>query len=113
MLEMYLTPGGNNKYQVKYTHKKATSWATSIRAGGVQQNEAWKALNYTIPKTMKYPLPAMNLYEKECKQIMRPIVKFGLTKAGISSTLNTVVIYWPCSLGGIDIFDPIVIQGAV
>ena len=42
---------------------------------------------------------------------MWPIVKFGLAKDGISSTLHTVVRYGPWSLGGIGLFDPFVIQG--
>ena len=43
---------------------------------------------------------------------MQPIVKFVLTKAGISSTLHTAVIYVPRSLGVIFPFDIFVIQGA-
>ena len=43
---------------------------------------------------------------------MQPIVKFGLTKASISSTLHKAVRYRPCSLGGIVLFDPNLIQGA-
>ena len=31
----------------------------------------------------------MTLNDKEFKHIMQPIVKFGLAKAGISSTLHT------------------------
>ena len=42
---------------------------------------------------------------------MRPIVKCGLTKAGIISDLHTDVRYRPCSLGGIELLDPIFIQG--
>ena len=56
MLVMYIAPDGNNKDQVKSMHKKETSWATFIKVGCVQQNESWKALNSTIPQTMKYPL---------------------------------------------------------
>ena len=44
MLGMYLAPDENNKDKVKYIHKKTTAWVTSIRAGSVQQSEAWKAL---------------------------------------------------------------------
>ena len=44
---------------------------------------------------------------------MRPIVKFGLTKSIISSTLHTAVRYGTQSLGGIGLFDPFTIQGAV
>ena len=95
MLGMYLAPDGNNKYQVKYMHTKSTAQKTSIRVEGVQQNEAWKSLNSTIPKTMKYPLSDIKLNGKECKHIMKPIVKFGLTKSGISSTLHTAVRYGP------------------
>ena len=35
MLGMYFAPDGNNKNQVKYMHKNATTWETSTRAGGV------------------------------------------------------------------------------
>ena len=50
---MYLAPYVNNKDQVKYMHKMPTAWETSIRAGFVQYNEAWKALNSAIPQIMK------------------------------------------------------------
>ena len=43
---------------------------------------------------------------------MQPIVKFGLTKSGMSSTLHKVARYGPRSLGGIGLFDPFVTQGA-
>ena len=43
---------------------------------------------------------------------MQPIVKFMITKTGIISTLQTAVWYGPHSLGGIGIFDPIMIQGS-
>ena len=33
---MYLTLDGKNTNQFKYMHKKATTWETYIRAGGVQ-----------------------------------------------------------------------------
>ena len=35
MLGMYLTPDGNNKYQVKYMNKNATAWEMSVRSGSV------------------------------------------------------------------------------
>ena len=41
---------------------------------------------------------------------MRPIVKFGLTKAGIRSNLHTSFIYGPRSLRSIGLFHPVVIQ---
>ena len=63
MMGIYLTSDGNNKEQVKYMHKKSTTWETSIRAGSVQHKKSWKTLNYNIPQTMKYPLPAMKINE--------------------------------------------------
>ena len=56
--------------------------------------------------------PLMTLNEKECKHIMRPILKFGLTKAGISSTLHIEFIHGPLSLEVIGLFDPFTTQGA-
>ena len=44
---------------------------------------------------------------------MQLIIKFGLTKASISSTLHTAVIYGPQYLGVIGLFDFFVIQGAI
>ena len=54
----------------------------------------------------------MTLNEKECKHIMRPTIKSGITKDEIHITLNTEVRYWPRSLGSVGIFYPFVIQGA-
>ena len=53
----------------------------------------------------------MTLNEKECKHTMQTIVKLGLTKAGISSTLHTAVRYGPRYLGGVRTFDPFVVLG--
>ena len=83
-----------------------------MRVEGVQQNEAWKSLNPKITQTMKYPLASMTLNEEEWKHIMKPIVKSGITKDVISSTLHKAVTYGHCSLGGIGSFEPFVIQGA-
>ena len=52
----------------------------------------------------------MTLNKEECKHIMWPILKFGLNKDGISSTLHTVVRYGSRYIGGIVLFDPSVIQ---
>ena len=41
---------------------------------------------------------------------MQPIIKFGITKDGIISILQTTVRYGPLFLWGIGIFDPIIIQ---
>ena len=61
---------------------------------------------------MKYPLSDMTLNGKEFKHIMKPTVNFGVTKAGISSTIHTEVKYGTRSLGGTEIFDPLAMQGA-
>ena len=57
------------------------------------------------------PLISYDIKRENIKKIMQSIVKFGITKAGISSTLYTEVRYGNHSLGGIRIFDPFVIQG--
>ena len=54
----------------------------------------------------------MTLNKEERKPTMQPIVKCGLTKAGIISTFHTAVRYGPRSLGSIGIFDPLVVQGS-
>ena len=54
---------------------------------------------------MKYPLPAMTVNKKECKHTMQPIVKFGLTKTGMSSTLHTEVSMGLDLLEALDILN--------
>ena len=61
---------------------------------------------------MKYPLLVMMLKKKECKHIMQTIVKFGLTKAGISSNLRKNVRYGPPCIVIIILLGPSLIQGA-
>ena len=54
----------------------------------------------------------MTINKEECKHIIPPIVKFGITKDGISSNLHTSVRYFPRYLWCIKFFDPLMIQGA-
>ena len=53
LLGMYLATYGNDKDQVKYIHKKATVWESSIIAGGLKNYKARKALNSITPQTTK------------------------------------------------------------
>ena len=54
----------------------------------------------------------MTLNDKECKYIIKPIVKSGITNAGICSTLHTAVRYGTIYLGGIEQFYFFIIQEA-
>ena len=42
MLGVYTAPDGNNKYQVKYMHQKATAWEASVIVGFIQQKKHGK-----------------------------------------------------------------------
>ena len=46
---MYLAPCGDNKDQIKYMHKKATAWATSIIVGGGSTKQSMESLNLNNP----------------------------------------------------------------
>ena len=69
------------------------------------------SLKINNPPNNGIPLIFHDTKKKECKNIMQPIVKCGLAKDSISSTLYTAVRYGPRYLGGIRLIDPFVIQG--
>lgn len=63
-LGVYLAPDGNNQDAVKEMSNKAKQWSDNIRAGHINRNIAWQALETTIMKTLKYLLPALMLSEE-------------------------------------------------
>ena len=72
---MYLATDGNNNDQFEYMQKNWQLLGKLPSEQGVFNKKTCKALNSTMPKTIKNRLPAMVTNENECKHIMRYIVK--------------------------------------
>ena len=104
-------PDGNNEAQFQYMVGVAKEWADNIRTGHLPRRLTWQSLNTAILKTLEYPLTATTLTEKECGEIMKPILKAGLSHSGIVSTLPRDLVFSPIKYQGLGLPDLYVTQG--
>jgi hypothetical protein len=86
-------------------------WADRVRSGWLTKIEAWFSLMWCIMKTLEYPLMATSLSQKQCDEIMQPILDAGLAALGISRKMNRDVVYGPRKYQGVDIPDLWLLQG--
>ena len=101
-LGVVLAPDGGVTNAVETLRKKADTWAAYIRTGHISWDDAWQALETTILKTLRYPLPALCLTEKQCNHIMDPVLKASLPKSSIARTYPHKVLYGPKEEGGLN-----------
>ena len=93
MLGVWLAPDGNNKKQIEEMRKQSVEWGSKVKTGAICRQDAWRAMNMTIMKTLEYPLVALTLTEKECDYIMAPVLAGGLPRAGICRNIPRSVLY--------------------
>jgi hypothetical protein len=86
-------------------------WNAFTRAGQLQWNEAWYALNATVMRTLDYPLLALTLTARECSYIMAPILSRGLPACGICRNFPRDVTYAPSKFQGIGLKNPFITMG--
>ncbi len=111
MLGVFLAPDGNNQRQIAKMKTKASQFGEKIRAGHVEKHQAWLAMTLMATKSLEYPLPALTLSEKECTEIMWPLLKNILPKSGLVRTIKRDLLYGPTSLQGLGIKNLYLIQG--
>jgi len=111
MLGVHIAPDGNNKDHIIYLRKKAEKWAGNIQDCRSNQTEIWTALHRTIPLALGYSLPATTMTKEECRYIIAPVYKYGLSRAGIPHTIPTAIRYGPYTMGGLGLTDPYVQMG--
>ena len=99
-LGVILAPDGSQKEAIKFLRKKTDTWAAYVHAGHMNRKDAWQALESTITRTIQYPLPALNLSEKDCKYIMAPVYQVCLPKSAIARTYPHKVLFGPKEEGG-------------
>ena len=95
MLGVRLAPDGNQKEQLEAIKTKMKVFADLIRVGHVTKHEARTSLTMMAMKSLEYMLPAMTLSEKEYADIMKPVLKYYLPKAGINRNIARYILYAP------------------
>ena len=81
--------------------KKAKEWSQKNRRSYISRFLASIAVKTTIIKSLGYPLAALTLNEKECDNIMVPILKAALPKMEICQKIGKVYLYGPELLQGL------------
>ena len=111
MLGVNLAPNGNNNAQLDIIKEKMRKYAEYIRTGHVNRHEAWISLSMMALKSFEYSLPAMTLTEKECNEIMKPLLKQFLPKMGINRNIKRDLLYAPTNVQGFNVKNPFITQG--
>jgi hypothetical protein len=96
-----LAPDGNTLQQAQKMKALAIKWADGMRTGKISPSETWLAITSNIWKTLSYPLPAINLSKQQCKNIMAPVVKYGLPSLGICRSFLRKLVFAPTKYMGL------------
>ena len=109
-LGVYLAPDGSNDQMKEALLNKAKEWAEQIRVGHLGREESWRALKTTIMKSIEYPLLSSTFSDKDLRDIMRPVLKQGLSQSGIANTFPRAVVYSSQTFLGLGLKDPYTTQ---
>jgi hypothetical protein len=112
-LGVWLAMDGNNREEIVALRQKAEEWADNIRTGFLDRNDAWYALNFTIMKSLEYPMMATTMSKQEWNFILRPILLSGLPKCGVARTFPREVVHGPLEFQGLNVYHPHTLQGIV
>jgi len=98
-LGIQLAPDGNSTMEFKYLQAVATEWHDQMLGARLTHNDAVFSLQNIVMWKLIYLLTVTN----QCELIMRPILKQGLSKAGIIQTFPQALTYGPVWYGGLAI----------
>ena len=82
-----------------------------VRTGHVNRREACISLNLIAMKSLEYSLPVITFSEQECNELMWPLLKHFLPKAGINRYVKREVLYAAHNAQGLNVQNPYLIQG--
>ena len=99
-----LAPDGNNEAEKSNMLKVAKEWASKVAALG-NRHLAWTALSTTIITKLRYPLTVTTMSQKDCDEIMRPILHAALPAIGVNRNFPRALVHAPLKFQGLNIPD--------
>jgi len=75
------------------------------------QEEILTVLHHKIPFTLSYSLPVVTLTQDECRYIMAPVYRCGLSRAGIPAMIPTPIRNGPISMNRLVLIDLFIHMG--
>jgi hypothetical protein len=91
-LGVMMVPNCNSTAEYERLLGESQKWASQVKAGNLQNIDAWLALRSTISKTLEYPLNATTLTQHRCTRISRPALEAGLTHSPIFNSTSFFLI---------------------
>ncbi len=102
-LGVRLAPDGNWTAEVEYLQSVANDWQVKMAASKLSPQDALFSLKNVVLRKLQYPLVTTTFTPQQCSQIMAPLLKQGLPKAGVIRTFPRALAYGPLQYGGLEI----------
>ena len=78
-----LAPQEDHRAQFQFVLEKAKDWTESLRPQFLKRYDVFPVLKTTILKSLEYPSALSTLSYKQWSEVMKPILKVCLPKAGV------------------------------
>jgi len=102
-LGVHLALDGNWTTEVEYLQSIAQDWHIKMAASRLSAQDALFSLKNVVLCKLHYPLVMTTFTLWQCSQIMAPILKQRLPKAGVVRTFPHALAHGPLQYGGLDI----------
>ncbi|CAJ1968248.1 unnamed protein product [Cylindrotheca closterium] len=94
-LGILMSPCTNRKAQLVVMQGKAKAWADQIQPSFLHQYNVLPLLRTTIQKTLEYPMALTFFSQQEWDQLLSPVLRAALPKAGICRNFPCAMVYAP------------------
>ena len=110
-LGVWSSPDGSMAAQLKYLREKVAAWVEKIRVRHLPHHLVWLSLRTGIYKTLEYPLAATTFSELECRELVAPLLKVGLSRSHIVRSMPRDIVHGTSNVGGLALPQLYVEQG--
>jgi hypothetical protein len=109
-LQMLMAIDGNETSQFVRMKTAATDWASAVKSSFLRRNDLLPMILATIQKTMEYPMVVTTFSRRKWDEVMRPILRVVLPKAGVCRSFPREAVYGLCRYNGLGVQHPFVLQ---
>ncbi|CAJ1934788.1 unnamed protein product, partial [Cylindrotheca closterium] len=109
-LGILMSPCSNRKAQLAVMQGKAKAWADQIQPSFLHRYVVLPLLCTTIQKTLEYPMALTFFSQQEWDQLLSPVLRAALPKAGICRNFPCAMVYAPIALQGVGVPHPYGLQ---
>ena len=100
ILRAWISTYGSSKEQTRQLHQITVSWANKVISGHIKKQDAWYYFQSTVKTSLKFPLIATYVNDKQYHNIESPALFSGLQASGLPSNMQRSVVAGPlASLG--------------